>query len=337
MTNREMLRELIYAVHAQQKQLVENGDLSIIPKVLCRLYQDQLVGVNRVIADESLSLRGRLAAYFSDSFDWRYGIAVAKLFGFSLSPEDALGYDVLKYTGDLRLELVGSDRSSFVRYLRNLGGKPLSKEISVSTDGVNHINIYSKSRNLVGQMTSNFYSVGGQHRFETVHGFFATLEGYYHYLRILDYLRATQDSDDDEKLMLHMAHYHPNLSRLAHVNGAEAIQLGRSLKASIYGGSKYRPGAFSLMSEKQFMYALVCKCHELKIEDVSLGNELAAIVNSGIPLLHYYVMQQGITTPPHSEWLPNAYRWLAEQIDPCAETFDRPALLKKVWDEYEPS
>lgn len=335
-TKDDIRRLLILQIHSGLAKV----DVSIVPVVLSRLYHDRLTGLNTAVYDQRLSFAERLAAYTQRGNDAAYGQAIAHRFGLTLGPEAATRYDVLKYPGDIRIDLFGEERFEFIRYLRNLNARSEQKEISVATEGINHLNIYSASRLELGKMLSNFWE--DRQPYHTLHGSMTTLEGYYHILRLLDYLYSIHDlaysTSADQYLLDKLFSLEQGSYRLTFLSGAEAIAYGRRLKQQVYGKTAYRPGAFSPWCERAFVHAMVGKFGQLKssVNGICVGNLLAELVQHHIPLEHYYVKQGGIVHPPHSEWLPNICQWIGENIDPCGNGFDVAALQQKVLDEYEP-
>ncbi|ANZ48809.1 hypothetical protein BIZ83_gp044 [Erwinia phage vB_EamM_ChrisDB] len=279
--------------------------------------------------DSSLPLSERIEAFRSKEHDALFGNGMAHRFGFD-SNEGILAYDVTRLPDNL-----GSvARECYVRYLRSLGCRSMHADRNPSSDGLNHYNIYSQARTEVGKMASNFESAEGV-GFDTPHGRFKTLEGYYHVLRVLDYFIAMgEGSKDVDPLMRdicilqdHIRAF-PELDELYRLDGATSIRVGREVKRNIYGGSNYRPGAFSEHAERCFMIALVRKLHVLQYDGRCLGNVLAEIVQQGVPLDHYYVMNGRIMRPKFSEWLPNLITRIVEHIDPYSNTFDPEEVIK---------
>lgn len=330
-----VLRDLILEISAMQNL---TGDDSV-PRLLKRLYHDQLCGVNPAVFDTNLHVAERIGAYLIGANDVRFGVAMANRYGFMLGPEAAHRYDVMKFPGDIRLDLIGEVRDDFIRYLRNIGGVPKNTAITVPMDGVNHLNIYSRSRVVLGRKISNFWQ--DEQPFRTQHGEFATLEGYYHVLRLIDYAYTQHDLaysiESDMYLLDVLIRRYPGIHRLIHMDGLEAIAYGRKIKSEVYGGTAYKPGAFSPHIERCFVWAMAGKFHQVKMGDgTPCGVRVAELVHAHVPLLHYYVKHDGPKTPAFAEWLPNICQWLGENIDPFDNDFDVAALQRKVLSEYEP-
>lgn len=308
-------------------------DESLRELICARVWQhSQFTTVNEInLGNPNLALAERVEAFLTDRHDWLLGTTIAHRLGF-LVTEGIQQYDPMRFPADLT-DLVQRER--LCRYLRSVGCRAdETMGRGPGTDGVNHYNIYSQARTSIGQMASNFESqlYAG---FDTPHGKFRTLEGYYHVLRVLDYFIAMgEGSKDVDPLMRdicilqdHIRTF-PELDELYHLDGATSIRVGREVKRRVYGGTKYRPGAFSAHAERCFMIAVVRKLHVLQIDGRCLGNVLAEIVEQKIPLDHYYVMAGKIMRPKFSEWLPNLIQKIVEQIDPYADTFDPDEVIK---------
>lgn len=312
-----VLRELVSVVQSKT-----SWEADVRDRVICRLIQSQLTTVPDVALDKDLPLSERLRPYMSDEFDVQYGMALARRYGFSWR-SGIRQYDPTKYPGDFTLVLSDDEKDTFIRYLRNLGCVSLATDIIPTTDGLNHYNIYSQAKTLLGQMASNFYADSLGNYFTTPHGDFKTLEGYYHFLRVVDYLEMVHGERWDEcGTVLYIAKMHPELNKLASLDGATAIRYGREVKKAIYGGTSYRPGAFSDYAETCFMIAVVLKLHQLKLNGICLGNVIANLCYHNVPLEHYYVMNGQIKKPGFSEWLPNVYKKIVEFIDPNSTSFN---------------
>lgn len=295
------------------------------------------------VFDESVPLNLRVSAFVCGDRDRLLDAQLASRLG--LSRSEPLGvFDPIHFDGDVsQLTADYSFRDKLVRILRNHGYRSLAINHAPATDGLNHYNLYSQARTPVGQLASNFAESPDGTMFDTPHGPYRTLEGYYHVLRILDFFLSVEDAEEDypldhfddiyqrDKYILDcFTTPYPDIERLAVVDGAEAIRLGRQVKKTIYGGTRYRPGKFSDHAEHCFMIAVVNKLHKLKIDGVCLGNVLSSIHHHKIPFVHYYVMDGQVKYPNHSEWLPNLYRGIAECIDPYSGTFNPEDVIKQL-------
>lgn len=201
------------------------------------------------------------------------------------------------------------------------------KALGPTHDGQTHVNIYSMGKTAAGRMASNFHEA--HHGYDTVFGKFATLEGLYHVLRIVDYYMSV-GRIDSYVTWDHLKTLVPKIDRLRLSNGASCIRIGRELKASVYGNTKYKPAEFSKFALGVYVDALVRKLHmPIDASGVSLGSTLARYVYDGICLSHYYVVGENIKFPPHHEWLPELLTKIVELIDPNDSTFDLEVVLGK--------
>lgn len=307
----KVLRDVILELH-QNQVAIKAGmeDPQFVAKVISRIYHDRLVGINSAVYDTSLQLSERVKAYFTDEHDVTYGRAMAYRFGLNLTPDQGKGYDILAYRGDMRIELAGDELVNFVRYLRNLGATPVNPKIVPATDGINHINIYSKGVTSVGRVLSNFYTPAEP--YETNYGLFASLEGYYHWLRVADY-HCVYKGESMDTLEIK----YPELKRLRTATGDEAIRLGRKCKAEAYAKTSYRPGKFVGVMYVEFVTALVKKLARPYGNDSSLGAYVSDLLASGFSLVHYYNTSNGVKYPPHGEWLPELIAAICGNIDPA--------------------
>lgn len=325
MNSKEMrvLRDLM-----EQVQSHTEWDESLRELICARLSHCEFTKVNEVkLFDVNLPLPERVEALLTNQHDWLFGSNVAHRFGL------LVGAGIKNYDPRLYHRNIGwpQKQEIFFRYLRGLGCRPDPTVSGSGCDGISHYNIYSKSRTQIGRMASNFESAPND-GFDTPHGKFRTLEGYYHVLRLIDYFASCEDVADGLKgkeriaydlgLLTVYSKQYPAIDDLYRLDGAECIQVGRSVKRDVYGGTHYRPGAFSAHAEHCFMTAMVQKLHLLQYENRCLGNVLAEIVQQGVKLDHYYVMQGKIIRPKFSEWLPDLITRIVEQIDPYANTFD---------------
>jgi len=343
MTNVEMreLRDLIALVRSS------DWEPAVRDRIVARLILAQLQGPNWVHAfNKSLPLEERVTGFDSIAMDRTLASRLATSLGLSLV-EKIGRFDPIWFDGELSyLSANPQFREKIVRRLRSVGYRSLATDTIPSTDGLNHYNIYSQSRNPVGQLASNFASSPDGSYFDTPHGPYRTLEGYYHVLRVLDYFLHLDTEEEISDYPLHQfdndpvqrdlfilecfSMKFPEIDRMREVDGAEGIRAGRLLKKAVYGGSRYRPGAFSEHVERCFMKAVVHKLHKLKLDGVCLGNIMAEIHQQGIPFEHYYVMNGKIHIPNHADWLPGLYTRIVENIDPYAVDFDPEDVIKQL-------
>lgn len=309
-----VLRGVILELHQNQMGIKAGmDDPQFVAKVISRIYHDRLVGVNNAIYDESLTLADRVKPYFTNENDATYGRAMAYRFGMTLTPEQAANYNILEYRGDMRIDLSGDALVNFVRYLKNLGAVVNTPKILPATDGVNHVNIYSKGVSTVGRVLSNFHTPNTP--YETLHGSFASLEGYYHWLRVADY-HCNYRNESIETLEIK----YPELVDLRTANGGECIKLGRKCKATAYAKTSYRPGKFEGVFFEAYVDSLIKKLARVYTDDVTLGAYVSDLIASNFKLVHYYNTGTGIKYPPHGEWLPELITALCVNIDPAGTT-----------------
>ncbi|ANZ48533.1 hypothetical protein BIZ78_gp042 [Erwinia phage vB_EamM_Caitlin] len=304
-------------------------------KIIARIMHNHHLRFHseETLLNTSLPLSFRIDAFLTAKHDSIYGNAMGRRFGL-IASEGIAAYDVCRLPQVFDAE----SRECYVRYLRSLGCVHQTQERNTATDGINHYNIYSQAKTLIGQMASNFES-GPAGGFDTPHGMFNTLEGYYHILRVIDFAVATEGDDypmwqhnnelsRDITILQTYSCPFPEVDQLYMLDGASCIRVGRELKRKLYGGTSYRPGAFSEHAERCFMTAVVRKLHVLQYDGRCLGNVLAEIVQQRVPLDHYYVMQGRIMRPKHAEWLPDLLTRIVEHIDPYASTFDPDEVIK---------
>lgn len=309
----QVLRTVILELYQNQVGIKAGmKDRQFVAKVISRIYHDRLVGINNAIYDESLKLHERVKSYFTNEHDATYGRAMAYRFGLTLDMQSAVDYDVLKYTGDMRIELTGDGLVNYVHYLRGLGAVPTVPKILPATDGINHINIYSKGVSSVGRALSNFHTPSEP--YVTLHGSFASLEGYYHWLRVADY-HCEYRGESLETMELK----YPELKELRTANGDDCIRLGRKCKAAAYAKTSYRPGKFTGKFFHAYVDALIRKLASPYGEHDYLGSYTANLILGGYKLVHYYKTGDGMKWPPHGEWLPELITTLCEHIDPSGD------------------
>ncbi len=178
---------------------------------------------------------------------------------------------------------------------------------STEEDGINHINIYSRGKTRLGRELSNFQGCG----INMPYGRFNTIEGLYHYLKIMraigvDSRRLEDISSDDEYLRF-------NLARLYCVNGREAKSIGKRLRT-------------------------YCLCHGYPIKDTpddkfdheiidAIGKKInsipglrTAIADNELEYSHYYVSDDGKTIyMPHFGWMVDVVLRAIDSTVMCGE------------------
>jgi len=152
--------------------------------------------------------------------------------------------------------------------------KKNGKEYLPADDGISHINAYSRSNTVLGRWLSNFAST----QVELEFGVFASLEALYHYLKIVRSYEVAGEVMPDE-----IEHA---LERLKGMCGRNAQTLGRTLKQTV------RQSGIRTMEEpdsvfnKRFTQGMCVKF----MNDEDMLDNLLDTVDSGIPILHYYVV-----------------------------------------------
>lgn len=131
-------------------------------------------------------------------------------------------------------------------------------------DGIDHINIYSKSRNLIGRTLSNwFYILDG---INTRDGIFHTIEGYWFWLQ----------TD------------HPHKEFLRTFYGREAKRLGSEYKKE-----------WPKKAPEDFRFKI---SEALRLKVTALPWLYCQLGNCKIPFAHYYVYGKKVV-PAGPEWL----------------------------------
>lgn len=322
---------------AKQVQSHTEWDQSLRELICARISHCEFTKVNEVkLLDVNLPLPERVDALLTNQHDWLFGSNVAHRYGLLVGP-GIKNYDPRVYHRNIGCP---QKRELFFRYIRGLGCRPDPQISGPGCDGISHYNIYSKGGTQIGRMASNFESAPGD-GFDTPHGKFRTLEGYYHILRVIDFAVDTegdnyplgQDKDElarDRAILQTYRTSFKEIGMLFTLDGTSCIRVGRELKRKLYGGTNYRPGAFSEHAERCFMTAVVRKLHVLQYDNRCLGNVLAEIVQQGVKLDHYYVMQGNVIRPKFAEWLPDLLTRIVEQIDPYANTFDPDHVIQQL-------
>ncbi len=134
-----------------------------------------------------------------------------------------------------------------------------------STDGIDHINIYSKGKTELGRFLSNFsYS-----KIYTDHGSFNSIEGYWYYLL------TPRFSFEAEKLK--------------HLHGFKAKELGRKLTRGI-----------DWEDSEEFKYFIKDAISQ-KIYKYDTFTNL--LIESTLPLTHYYEYGDKVINVPECKWI----------------------------------
>jgi hypothetical protein len=138
------------------------------------------------------------------------------------------------------------------------------------TDGVDHINIYSKGETKLGRDLSNFAALS----VSTLDGPFASLESYWYWL-------SCPPTPEREKLR--------------HLTGYEAKSLGRALRGNDYSTDPlFKLKIVHAMVGKLLMHPALCE----------------AFRESTLPFRHYYVYGGGEVTPENGQWVVEIWETL---------------------------
>jgi hypothetical protein len=156
------------------------------------------------------------------------------------------------------------------------------------SDGIDHINIYSKGRTKLGRWLSNFT----KQPIETRDGHFDSIEGYWYWL-LTDYEDHFVEAEEREKLRL--------------LSGWKAKEAGRKLLEKC-GRSKEFPFEW----EASEFRAKIIDAFILKLkEDIYMASALAYNTK---PLTHYYVYGEKVVTPGGCGWMIDAWEGIASYL-----------------------
>lgn len=162
-------------------------------------------------------------------------------------------------------------------------------------DGVTHINVYSGGKTELGRFWSNFACTNTM----TPHGLFASLEGYYHFLKVT---RSLLNAGNYTPCLMGVSE---KLEKLRILSGKSAQLTGRELRKQLAGVGIYSVDVPDDWFNSCFKEALVNKLHDNEeMRDRVLSNEL--------PYVHYYVMGKNVFYKEH-------FNWLTEQINSVIE------------------
>lgn len=158
-------------------------------------------------------------------------------------------------------------------------------DIDSKDDGVTHINIYTGGKTELGRFLSNFT----QWSQVTNHGIFNSLEGYYHYLKLM---RAVQESDISGILRADLI---CEIDRLKSMFGKQAQDHGRTLRQRLVTERIWindRPN--------EFFHECFRKAVITKIESSHFKTEF---YETTLPFTHYYLINGTVIYKPHFSWL----------------------------------
>ena len=170
-------------------------------------------------------------------------------------------------------------------------------DYNVKDDGVTHVNIYSGGATRLGRDLSNFtYFVN-----QTPHGEFSSMEGYYHYLKLLRSIENTSVPEDDIKDIV------VQLETLRTKSGRPAQLLGRELRKRLAAQRVWIKDEPDSEFNQFFEAALLSRV----INDPALRDR---VVSNDLPYVHYYASTHYVHYKPHFDWLAERVMSVAEQI-----------------------
>lgn len=158
-------------------------------------------------------------------------------------------------------------------------------DIDSKDDGVTHINIYSGGQTELGRFLSNF-TYWTQ---VTDHGIFNSLEGYYHYLKLM---RAVQESDISGLLRADLI---CEIDRLKSMFGKQAQDYGRRLRQRLMNERIWINDHPNVFFYECFRNAVITK-----IESSHFKTEF---YETTLPFTHYYLINGAVIYKPHFSWL----------------------------------
>ena len=158
-------------------------------------------------------------------------------------------------------------------------------DVDVLEDGITHINIYTGGKTELGRFLSNFTHMEQ----DTEHGRFSSLEGYYHYLKLM---RSVNEADIPDIIRDDMIAI---ISRLKSMYGKEAQNYGRELRQQLIYKRIWINDKPNEFFHECFRKALITKI------DTSPFKEL--FYETTLPFTHYYVFRGAVIYKPHFSWL----------------------------------
>lgn len=134
---------------------------------------------------------------------------------------------------------------------------------SSETDGIDHINTYSKGKTELGRFLSNF----ARHRIKTEDGYFRSVEGYWYWLGCT----------------------HENKDRLKTLHGFNAKKVGREL------------GSPDWLDDDIFKNKIK-KAITNKVETMPKHLQ-KEFLNCNLPFVHYYEYGGKVVNVPEADWI----------------------------------
>lgn len=167
----------------------------------------------------------------------------------------------------------------------------------ISDDGKTHINIYSGGLTRLGRELSNFtYFVNN-----TPHGKFCSMEGYYHYLKLIRSVEKTTVPEKD--LRDTVADF--ELLRLK--SGRPAQVVGRALRKRIT-----RLGVWMMDEpDEQFNRDFETALQNRIVGDGALHDR---VLSNVLPYVHYYSSTGYVHYLPHFKWLADRVTSVSDRL-----------------------
>lgn len=157
-------------------------------------------------------------------------------------------------------------------------------------DGIDHINIYSRGKTELGRMLSNF----SECEIHKQYGSFKSIEGLYHYLKVM---RSLNVKDNEVKnIPLTYCWIKRTLADLKDASGVRAKSLGKYARESIIAyGVPYLDKPDANFTDE------IIQATEQKIKNNPTLKKL--IVENELHYVHYYVKEDGSAIyMPHFGW-----------------------------------
>lgn len=169
-------------------------------------------------------------------------------------------------------------------------------ELKPSDDGVTHINVYSNGKTELGRWLSNFSTSNT----ETEHGTFVSLEGFYHYLKVM---RVYKVDENDTEL-------NTTINRLKSAYGVTAKMLGAKLRKMVSRRGIHLIDKPDDAFNRTFEEALYAKM---------IGNEEMLMYymderSNGLPFVHYYNYEGKLIYKPYFDWIVDRINAVDERV-----------------------
>lgn len=158
-------------------------------------------------------------------------------------------------------------------------------DVDVLEDGITHINIYTGGKTELGRFLSNFTHMEQ----DTEHGRFSSLEGYYHYLKLM---RSVNEADIPNCIREGVI---KDIEELKTLHGKAAQCFGRELRQRLIYERIWINDIPNALFHECFRKAMITKI------DTSPFKEL--FYESTLPFTHYYVFRGAVIYKPHFSWL----------------------------------